>query len=52
MHDAQSTNFTPTAVSTTAIAVRNSLVANATANKVINPGAGSPNRLLYMGFIL
>ncbi|MBC7897150.1 MAG: S8 family peptidase [Cytophagaceae bacterium] len=31
--------------------VRNSLVANATFGIVTNPGAGSPNRLLYMGYI-
>jgi subtilisin family serine protease len=31
--------------------VRNSLVANATFGIVTNPGLGSPNRLLYMGYI-
>jgi subtilisin family serine protease len=30
-------------------AVRNILVSNATVNRVINPGSGSPNRLLYTG---
>ncbi len=27
------------------------LLANATANKIANPGVGTPNKLLYMGFI-
>ncbi|MCC6318764.1 MAG: S8 family peptidase [Gemmatimonadaceae bacterium] len=36
----------------TPIMVRNSLVGNATLGIVTNPGAGSPNRLLYMGYIL
>ncbi len=31
-------------------AVRNALFNNATLNKVTNPGAGSPNRLLYTRF--
>ncbi len=31
--------------------VRDALVNNATPNKVTNPGTGSPNRLLYTGFI-
>ncbi|MEP7324430.1 MAG: S8 family serine peptidase [Gemmatimonadota bacterium] len=31
--------------------VATALTANATMNKVTNPGTGSPNRLLYMGFI-
>jgi len=31
--------------------VRNALVSNATPNKVSNPGTGSPNLLLYTGFI-
>jgi hypothetical protein len=31
--------------------VRNALVNNATTNKVSNPGTGSPNLLLYTGFI-
>lgn len=31
--------------------VTNALLAGATPNKVIDPGAGSPNRLLYTGFI-
>lgn len=35
----------------TAFGVRNTLVAQATMGIVTNPGAGSPNRLLYMGFI-
>ncbi|MGQ0649850.1 MAG: S8 family serine peptidase [Gemmatimonadaceae bacterium] len=35
-----------------AIAIRNSLVANATLGVVGLPGAGSPNRLLYMGYIM
>lgn len=34
----------------TAFQIRNNLVANATAGIVINPGVGSPNRLLYSGF--
>lgn len=32
--------------------VRDALVINATANKVSNPGSGSPNRLLYTGFLV
>jgi subtilisin-like proprotein convertase family protein len=32
-------------------AVRDALVNASTANKVTNPGTGSPNRLLYTGFI-
>ena len=32
-------------------AVASALSSNATANKVTNPGSGSPNRLLYNGFI-
>ena len=32
-------------------AVANALVSNATSNAVRNPGTGSPNRLLYTGFI-
>jgi subtilisin family serine protease len=35
----------------TAFGVRNTLVAQATLGAVTNPGIGSPNRLLYMGFI-
>ena len=31
--------------------VTSAIITNSTANKVTNPGAGSPNRLLYMGFI-
>ncbi|MDD1649702.1 MAG: S8 family serine peptidase, partial [Methylococcaceae bacterium] len=31
--------------------VANALLAGATPNKIIDPGAGSPNRLLYTGFI-
>jgi subtilisin family serine protease len=31
--------------------VRDALVANGTAGKVLSPGTGSPNVLLYMGFI-
>jgi subtilisin family serine protease len=34
-----------------ATAVQNNVIANATPGIVINPGAGSPNRLLYMGYI-
>lgn len=33
-----------------ALTVRNALVSNATANKVTNPGSGSPNLLLYSLF--
>jgi subtilisin family serine protease len=32
--------------------IRNALQGNATPNKVTNPGSGSPNRLLYTGFIV
>jgi subtilisin family serine protease len=35
----------------TPAAVANALTSNATAGVVISPGAGSPNRLLYTGFI-
>ena len=31
--------------------VTQALIGNATANKVTNPGSGTPNRLLYMGFL-
>lgn len=31
--------------------VTNAIITNATTGKVTSPGAGSPNRLLYMGFI-
>jgi subtilisin family serine protease len=31
--------------------VAQALTANATANKVTNPGTGSPNRLLFVGFV-
>jgi subtilisin family serine protease len=31
--------------------VASAIVNNASAGKVINPGAGSPNKLLYMGFL-
>jgi len=31
--------------------VTSAILTNATLNKVVNPGAGSANRLLYMGFI-
>lgn len=41
-------SFNPTH---TATQVANALTSNATAGKVTNPGAGSPNLLLYMGFI-
>jgi len=34
-----------------AIAVQNNVVANATVGIVGNPGVGSPNRLLFMGYI-
>lgn len=34
-----------------AAAVQNNVVANATVGVVGNPGVGSPNRLLYMGYI-
>ncbi len=40
----QNPNATPAAVAT-------ALVSNATNNKVTNPGTGSPNKLLYMGFL-
>lgn len=39
--------FSPSASSTT---VRNAIVNGSTANKVTNPGTGSPNRLLYSLF--
>ncbi|MBK8045778.1 MAG: S8 family serine peptidase [Anaerolineales bacterium] len=35
----------------TPASVRNALVNNATLNKVTNPGVGSPNKLLYTGFM-
>lgn len=35
----------------TPAAVSNALLSNATLNKVLNPGAGSPNRLLYTAFM-
>jgi len=35
----------------TAIAVHNAINANATPGVVINPGLGSPNKLLFMGMI-
>ncbi|HYI02070.1 S8 family serine peptidase, partial [Hyalangium sp.] len=35
----------------TPLQVRNALVSNGTAGKVSDPGAGSPNVLLYIGFI-
>ncbi len=35
----------------TAAAVQNNVVANATLGVVVNAGVGSPNRLLYMGYI-
>lgn len=41
-------SFNPTH---TATQVANALITNATLNVVGNPGTGSPNRLLYMGFI-
>ncbi|HEY7569315.1 MAG TPA: S8 family serine peptidase [Gemmatimonadaceae bacterium] len=41
-------SFNPTA---TAAQVATALINNATLNVVGSPGAGSPNRLLYMGFI-
>jgi hypothetical protein len=41
-------SFNPSA---TATQVASALTTNATMNVVGNPGAGSPNRLLYMGFI-
>jgi hypothetical protein len=31
--------------------VTSAITSNATANKITSPGTGSPNRLLYMGFI-
>lgn len=37
--------------SSTPAQVTTALINNSTLNKVTNPGAGSPNRLLYMGFI-
>ena len=37
--------------SATPAAVATALVNNATNNKVTNPGTGSPNKLLYMGFL-
>ena len=37
--------------SATAAQTATALISNATLNKVTNPGTGSPNRLLYMGFI-
>jgi serine protease len=37
--------------SSTPAQVTNAIITNATTGKVTNPGAGSPNRLLYMGFI-
>ncbi len=37
--------------SATPLAVRNALVDNATTGVVVNPGTGSPNLLLYTGFI-
>lgn len=39
------------APSSTPSQVRDALVNNATTNVVTSPGSGSPNRLLYMGFI-
>jgi subtilisin family serine protease len=41
-------SFNPTHTTTQ---VANALTSNATLNVVTNPGSGSPNRLLYMGFI-
>jgi hypothetical protein len=41
-------SFNPSA---TATQVASALITNATMNVVGNPGVGSPNRLLYMGFI-
>ncbi|MFN2398514.1 MAG: S8 family serine peptidase [Gemmatimonadaceae bacterium] len=41
-------SFNPTH---TATQVANALTSNATTGKVTNPGTGSPNLLLYMGFI-
>lgn len=41
-------SFNPTA---TATQVASALINNATLNVVTNPGTGSPNRMLYMGFI-
>ncbi len=41
-------SFNPTH---TAAQVASALITNATPNVVTNPGTGSPNRLLYMGFI-
>lgn len=41
-------SFNPTH---TAVQVASALITNATSNAVISPGTGSPNRLLYMGFI-
>ncbi|HEU5219862.1 MAG TPA: PKD domain-containing protein [Gemmatimonadales bacterium] len=35
----------------TAAQVATALTSNASANKITNPGTGSPNKLLYMGFI-
>lgn len=35
----------------TAIAVQNNVLLNATPGIVVGPGAGSPNRLLYVGYI-
>lgn len=34
----------------TPLAIRNNIVANATAGVVLNPGVGSPNRLLYSSY--
>jgi PKD repeat protein len=43
--------FLETNPSATPATVMAAIVSNATANKVTNPGTGSPNRLLYTGFI-
>lgn len=37
--------------SATPAQVASAIVTNATAGKIINPGTGSPNKLLFMGFI-
>jgi len=37
--------------SATPAQVANAITSNASMGKIINPGSGSPNRLLYMGFI-
>ncbi|HKO57212.1 MAG TPA: S8 family serine peptidase [Thermoanaerobaculia bacterium] len=43
--------YLSTVPSATPSAVASALINNSTLNKVVSPGTGSPNRLLYMGFI-